>query len=94
MRVTAAPRTAHDIRPSRGVPAQPGPGDEQATYARLSQLARERRHLVEEHELGQRRLDRIAMRLAEIDTQMNRLRGRATKLRDKAAGHPPKRGRR
>ena len=86
MRVTTAPRTAHDIRPSRAVPTQAGPGNEQATYARLSQLARERHHLLAEYELGRRKLDRIMTRLAEVDSQMTNLRERTAGLAKQAEG--------
>ena len=91
MRVTAAPRTAHDIRPSRAVPSQAGPANEQATYARLSQLARERHHLAAEYQLGRRKLSRIMARLAEIDSQMTNLRDGAAALARRAEGAPLRR---
>jgi hypothetical protein len=76
MSITRVPRTAQDIRPSRGVPTRAGLDSEQASYARLSQLAKERHHLLGEQKVWQRKLERIAKRLAEIDEQMNALRQR------------------
>jgi len=73
-------RTAQDIRAPRSVPTRAGPVDDQAAYARLSQLASERRQVSGEHEQSQRKLDRAAKRLAEIDEQMSRLRGQVGEL--------------
>jgi hypothetical protein len=73
MRPAAAPRTVQDVRTARSLPARATAGSEHDAYARLSQLARERRRLLEEQALWQRKLERITRRLAEIGAQTERL---------------------
>lgn len=73
MRLTGVPRTVADVRTVRSMPARSGPGGEQDAYAALGQLAREKRRLLAEQELWQRKLERITRRLAEIDAQAGRL---------------------
>ena len=89
MSVTRMPRTAQDIRPSRSVPARAGRDTEQACYVRLSQLAKEKHHLLGEQQVWQRKLERIAKRLGEIDEQMNALRKRVIAFRSDPGEHLP-----
>jgi chromosome segregation ATPase len=90
MSITRVPRTAQDIRPSRSVPARAGRDSEQASYARLSQLAKEKHHLLGEQEVWQRKLERITKRLCEIDEQMNALRERVIAFRSELGEHLPR----
>ena len=89
MSIARVPRTAQDIRPSRSVPGTGRWDSEQASYARLSQLAKERHHLLGEQEVWQRKLERIAKRLREIDEQMNTLRKQVIALRGDRGEHLP-----
>jgi septal ring factor EnvC (AmiA/AmiB activator) len=89
MSITRVPRTAQDIRPSRSVPARAGRDSEQASYARLSQLAKEKHHLLGEQEVWQRKLERITKRLGEIDEQMNALRKQVIAFRGELGEHLP-----
>ena len=89
MSITRVPRTAQDIRPSRRVPARAGRDTEQASYVRLSQLAKEKHHLLGEQQVWQRKLERIAKRLREIDEQMIALRKRVVAFRSDPEEHLP-----
>ena len=73
MRLAGVPRTVQDVRTARSIQARSGAGGEQDAYAVLGQLAREKRRLLQEQELWQRKLERITRRLAEIDAQAGRL---------------------
>jgi hypothetical protein len=88
MRVAGVPRTVADVRTARSMPARPGPGGEQDAYAVLGQLARERRRLRQEQDLWQRKLERIATRLAEIDAQAGRLSRLVPPVHDAAPPRP------
>jgi uncharacterized membrane protein YccC len=81
-------RGVADARTARSLPVRVGPGGEPDVYARLTQLARERQRLAGEQDLWQRKLERIARRLAEIDTQIQRLQSR-TGQPDPASPRPP-----
>lgn len=83
------PRTAHDIRTARSLPARAGPGSEQDAYVRLSQLASEKHRLVGEQELWQRKLERITKRSREIDSQMDRLRRQVSETHDEQGSRSP-----
>jgi hypothetical protein len=83
------PRTVQDIRAMRSMPTGAGPASEPDTYAKLSQLARERQHLLAEQQLWQRKLQRIASRLAEVDAQMLRLRRDVPEARAARQPAPP-----
>lgn len=76
MRLSTPSRTMQDTRASRSVPGPARLTSAQQAYAELTRLAREKSRLLEERELWQRKLRRIGMRLAEIESQMSRLGGR------------------
>ena len=88
MRLAGVPRTVADVRTARSMPARSGPGGEQDAYAVLGQLARERRRLLQEQELWQRKLERITRRLAEIDAQAGRLSRLVPPAHDRQAPRP------
>jgi hypothetical protein len=69
----SAPRGVADARTARSLLPRAGPGGVPDTYARLTQLARERQRLLAEQDLWQRKLHRIITRLAEIEGQMRQL---------------------
>jgi hypothetical protein len=66
-------RGVADARTVQSLPVRVGPGGEREVYAQLAQLARERQRLAGEQDLWQRKLERITRRLAEIDSQIQRL---------------------
>jgi chaperonin cofactor prefoldin len=63
------------------MPSRVGAGHDRDAYARLGQLAIQKHRLREEHELWQRKLARISRRLAEIDSQTDRLRRQVAEMR-------------
>ncbi len=85
------PRTVHDIRTARSLPARAGPGSEPDAYVRLSQLASEKHRLMGEQELWQRKLERITKRLREIDLHMDRLRRQVSEIHDEQGSRSPER---
>ncbi len=87
-----AVRTVQDVRTARSLPGRITPGrSAQDAYARLSQLARERRQILAEQELWQRKLGRISKRLAEIDAQMESLNRHVPPAYDEQMPRPPRR---
>lgn len=69
----AIPRTVHDIRTARSIPARVSSASEQEAYARLSLLATEKHRLMDERKIWERKLERIEKRVREIDQQMDQL---------------------
>jgi len=90
MRPAGVPRTVQDVRTARSLPGRVAPGGEQDDYARLSQLAREKRRLLAEQELWQRKLERITTRLTEIDSQTGRLSRHMPPVHDGQPPRPPR----
>ncbi len=70
MRHISALRTAQDSRTARSLPVRLRRGSDQETFARLTELTRERARLLGERDVWQRKLERISRRLAEIDAQV------------------------
>lgn len=69
--------------------ARAGPVGEREAYTRLGQLAGEKRRLMEERDLGQRRIERITRRLTEIDRQANRMQRHVGELHGEQGSRPP-----
>ncbi|TAK29828.1 MAG: hypothetical protein EPO21_20425 [Chloroflexota bacterium] len=71
----AGPKTMHDVRSIRSVATRALPAGEGAIFLQLHRLASEKLRLEREVELWLRKKERLEKRLAEIQQQMEHLRG-------------------